>query len=86
MARFFHRQIAVEATQLKDRMTIESKYGTQVGEPGDWLVIELTGDISFVTDKTFKAGFDPINGYYPQGGQSSSSMTCPIRTIAFKNT
>ena len=64
MSRFFQKQIAVEATQLKTRMTLETECGVQIGEPGDWLVISLDGDIRFVKDAPFRKEYEPVNGYY----------------------
>ena len=59
MAKYYRKQIPVEAEQLQEQKTIKTRQGHLSVKPGEWIVNANT-EISVYSDENFKAMFYPV--------------------------
>ena len=60
MARFRKLPVVVEAEPIGERMWIETREGTLVGEPGDWLIRGIDGEPYLCAGDIFRRTYEPV--------------------------
>lgn len=57
---FRKRPVEVEAERLEERVEIDTREGTVVGEPGDWLITGVEGEVYPCSDSVFRETYEPV--------------------------
>ena len=55
------KPVVVQARMLNERMTIATREGTIVGEPGDWLIRGVEGELYPCADSVFRKTYEPAH-------------------------
>lgn len=58
--KFRKKPVVIEAVQLTRKLVIETLEGKMVGEPGDWLITGVAGEMYPCKDKIFKQTYEPV--------------------------
>ena len=61
MPKFRKLPVVIDAIRLTERMEIVTLEGTMVGEPGDWLITGVQGEMYPCKDDIFRATYEPCN-------------------------
>lgn len=61
MPRFRKRPVVIEATQLTERQEIKTREGTLVGEPRDWLITGVEGEVYPCGDEIFRKTYEAVD-------------------------
>ncbi|MBW4478653.1 MAG: hypothetical protein KME54_17775 [Tolypothrix brevis GSE-NOS-MK-07-07A] len=59
--KFRKKPVIIEAVQIDNRMTVETLEGTMTGNPGDWLITGIKGELYFCKDDIFQLTYEPVN-------------------------
>lgn len=54
------KPVVIEAERLDERVEIDTREGTIVGEPGDWLITGVEGEVYPCGDQIFRQTYEPV--------------------------
>lgn len=77
MSKFKLRVDTVEAVRLTQQIIIHREHngdGSEIGNPGDWLVIDQ-GELKTFSDNTFRQRFEPADSAARAAVQPTSGMS-----------
>jgi len=55
------KPVVVEARRLTEPVTIETLEGTMLGNPGDWLIRGVQGELYPCKDEIFRLTYEPLS-------------------------
>lgn len=67
----YQKVAVVRAVQIKSPITVQTLEGTADADPGDWLVMNPTGEIWPVNDAVFRARYTPVSADAQSDSQRS---------------
>lgn len=56
----FRKKATVEAVELTTPTTVDTKWGPQTGQPGDWLITNPDGEQYPCPRDTFESTYEPV--------------------------
>ena len=61
MPKFRKKPVVIEASQLTERREIKTREGALFGEPGDWLITGVEGEIYPCGDAIFRKTYEAVD-------------------------
>lgn len=61
MPKFRKKPVIIEATRITRPMTVETLEGIMRGNPGDWLIRGVKGELYFCKDDIFRQTYEPVD-------------------------
>ena len=80
---FRKKPVEIYARQLTERCTIHTREGELVGEPGDWLITGVEGEVYPCGDSIFRKTYDVVRADVGGEPEEAVSVTVPKGAKAF---
>lgn len=61
MPKFRKKPVIIEAMRITRPMTVETLEGIMRGNPGDWLIRGVKGELYFCKDDIFRQTYEPVD-------------------------